>query len=104
MSTVCRLSRRIVLCLPRVACDVTVVLCCGMCYVLSILELCCVLRLCCVLWLCCECAVVVIFGGKGLKCCSCVEGVLWSCCVGVMFRKLCSCCCCVVAVVFVVAV
>ncbi len=35
-----------------------------------------------VLWLYCGC----FFGGKGLKCCRCVEGVKWLCCVGVAFR------------------
>jgi hypothetical protein len=45
--------------------------------------------------MCCGC----VFWGKGLKCCSCVEGVLWLCCVGVMFsRKLRLCCCCVVII------
>jgi hypothetical protein len=88
MNTVCRLSCGSVLCLPRVACDVMVVLCWGMCYLGVVLWLCCVV--CCgcvvdVLWLC--------FWGKGLKCCSCDEGVMWLCCVRVTFRKLCLCCC-----------
>ena len=50
-----------------------------------------------VLWLCCGCVVAVLrcvvvvlrlcwgcfVGGKCYKCCRCVEGVKWLCCVGV---------------------
>ncbi len=55
-------------------------------------ELCCA----CVvagLWLCyvvrCDSVVIMLWlllGGKGLKCCRCVEGVKWLCCDGVMFK------------------